>query len=58
MQINDGGMIQNLLSDDYTGAFGVFGSIVNNLAYGPVYTMIFFTLLLGCALFILGKVVR
>lgn len=58
VQINDGGMIQNLLSDDYTGAFGVFGSIVNNLAYGPVYTMIFFTLLLGCALFILGKVVR
>lgn len=58
VQINDGGMIQNLLSDDYTGAFGVFGSIVNNVAYGPVYTMIFFTLLLGCALFILGKVVR
>lgn len=58
VQINDGGMIQNLLSDDYTGAFGVFGSIVNNIAYGPVYTMIFFTLLLGCALFILGKVVR
>lgn len=58
VQINDGGMIQNLLSDDYTGAFRVFGSIVNNLAYGPVYTMIFFTLLLGCALFILGKVVR
>lgn len=58
VQINDGGMIQNLLSDDYTGAFGVFGSIVNNFAYGPVYTMIFFTLLLGCALFILGKVVR
>lgn len=58
VQIDDGGMIQNLLSDDYTGAFGVFGSIVNNFAYGPVYTMIFFTLLLGCALFILGKVVR
>lgn len=58
VQINDGGLIQDLLSDDYTGAFGVFRSIVNNLSYGPVYTMIFFTLLLGCALFILGKVVR
>lgn len=58
VQINDGGMIQDLLSDDYTGAFGVFRSLVDNLAYGPVYTMIFFTLLLGCALFILGKVVR
>lgn len=56
--INDGGLIQDLLSDDYTGAFGVFNSVVNNITYGPIYTMIFFTLLIGCAMFILGKVVR
>lgn len=56
--INDGGLIQDLLSDDYTGAFGVFNAVVNNITYGPVYTMIFFTLLIGCAMFILGKVVR
>ena len=56
--INDGGLIQDLLSDDYTGAFGVFNAVVNNFTYGPVYTMIFFTLLIGCAMFILGKVVR